>query len=73
MKSTIDKAKFREWYDSLPLALPHGHVAQMRMAWNAAMEAAAKVCDEESNYGDVGRMGGCETCADSIRALKETK
>lgn len=34
---------FQEWYDSLPVALPHGHMKQMRMAWDAALASRADV------------------------------
>lgn len=37
---------FQEWYDSLPLNLPHGHVAQMKMAWHAAVGACREACLE---------------------------
>lgn len=36
---------FQEWYDKLGPQIPHGHVAQMAMAWNAALEEAAKHFD----------------------------
>lgn len=38
---------FQEWYDQLPAALPHGHVAQMRMAWEAALRASQSEAEGE--------------------------
>jgi len=31
---------FDEWYAKLPNAIPHGHEAQMRFAWDAAIRAS---------------------------------
>lgn len=36
---------FQDWYDNLGPTIPHGHVAQMRMAWDAALECSAKHFD----------------------------
>jgi hypothetical protein len=34
--------------------------------WDAAIEAAAKACDEAWRYGD---FDACERCANAVRAL----
>ena len=41
-------SRFQEWYDNLGQTIPHGHAAQMRMAWEAALrsDTEPKLCPD---------------------------
>lgn len=69
-------SKFQQWLDEV--APPAGH-AIARMAWNAALAAAEKLCREKGDdYGPHEMSGHCDgamehacrVCADDIAALR---
>jgi hypothetical protein len=70
--------EFEEWCKTSFAGIVSGGEASFRAGWNAAIEKAAKECEElaedfaqykEHKY-DMKQLGATE-CAEAIRALKE--
>lgn len=66
---------FDRWWNNLPARLPHGSKEQMRMAWEAALEAAACAVEErwhtEQNKTMQNQLShGCIAAETVIRSLK---
>lgn len=65
---------FKEWWDKDGHRFGPESVAAL-MAWNAAIEEAAKACDDASDLHANGEdfMDGCSFCAAEVRELKQSE
>ena len=51
---------FDEWYAKLPNAIPHGHEAQMRFAWDAALRASPSEAEGEALWEVIDALGALD-------------